>query len=885
MKSLKTGLLATAVAGIMGSGTAFANQQTVDQISQLKINYTVVDNHAALHGVDCASLGADWASCNKATIRLTNDGDAITGKDWAIYFSSIRRILSVDNARFKVTHIIGDLHKLEPTDKFSAFPAGQAVDIPIINEYWQLFMSDVIPRWYVTSTDAQPKVIASTDTEDLNQIVTPIRGDLWKSTAADNNVLMTAEVRFEKNNDVKLLNASSLRGQIVPTPRVVNVHDRDVDLSHGVKLDLSALPKPSAEAITERFSLLGLKTDRGYPVRTEISAPSFQGKEAVPGAYTLKIDEKGALVTGYDRAGVFYGLQSILSLVPAEGPMKIATLEARDAPRFQYRGLFIDVARNFHSKAAILRALEQMAALKLNKFHLHLSDDEGWRIEIPGLPELTEVGGKRCHDLTEKTCLLPQLGSGPDSSTNGSGWFSRADYIEILKYAKARQIDVIPEIDMPAHARAATISMEARYDRLMKEGKEKAANEFRLLDPDDTSVTTGVQFYDRTGYLNPCLPSSRHFVDKVMGEIQKMHEEAGLPLTTWHFGGDEAKNIYLGAGYTDKNNPQEGKGQIEQRNQDKPWAKSAVCQVMLKEGKVADIEHLPSWFAVEVSQLVNQHGIAKMQAWQDGLKHAKDATDFATQKTAVNFWDTLFWDGAESVNDWANKGYEVVISNPDYVYLDHPYEVNPQEPGFYWATRFSDERKIFGFAPNNLPQNAETSLDRDGNPFEGKADKEWPGAYGLSAQIWSEIVRTDEEMEYRLFPRLFSVAERAWHQAAWEQDYLKGKSYKAGVTHHVDAKAQNKDWIRFANILGSRELAKMEKASIAFRLPVPGAKITNGKLEANTSFPGMIIEYSTNGGSSWQRYDDNAQPQVQGAVNVRTVSADGKRFSRIDTVR
>lgn len=185
---------------------------------------------------------------------------------------------------------------------------------------------------------------------------------------------------------------------------------------------------------------------------------------------------------------------------------------------------------------------------------------------------------------------------------------------------------------MPAHARAATISMEARYDRLMKEGKEKAANEFRLLDPDDTSVTTGVQFYDRTGYLNPCLPSSRHFVDKVMGEIQKMHEEAGLPLTTWHFGGDEAKNIYLGAGYTDKNNPQEGKGQIEQRNQDKPWAKSAVCQAMLKEGKVADIEHLPSWFAVEVSQLVNQHGIAKMQAWQDGLKHAKDATDFATKK-------------------------------------------------------------------------------------------------------------------------------------------------------------------------------------------------------------------------------------------------------------
>jgi N-acetyl-beta-hexosaminidase len=137
---------------------------------------------------------------------------------------------------------------------------------------------------------------------------------------------------------------------------------------------------------------------------------SFQGQDAVPGAYTLKIDEKGAQVTGYDRAGVFYGLQSILSLLPAEGPMKIAALEARDAPRFQYRGLFIDVARNFHSKAAILRALDQMAALKLNKFHLHLSDDEGWRIEIPGLPELTEVGGKRCHDLTEKPACCRNWG-------------------------------------------------------------------------------------------------------------------------------------------------------------------------------------------------------------------------------------------------------------------------------------------------------------------------------------------------------------------------------------------------------------------------------------------------------------------------------------------
>ncbi|VTR24794.1 Chitobiase precursor [Serratia fonticola] len=105
-----------------------------------------------------------------------------------------------------------------------------------------------------------------------------------------------------------------------------------------------------------------------------------------------------------------------------------------------------------------------------------------------------------------------------------------------------------------------------------------------------------------------------------------------------------------------------------------------------------------------------------------------------------------------------------VISNPDYVYMDFPYEVSPDEHGYYWGTRFSDEQKIFSFAPNNLPQNAETSVDRDGNHFTAKSDKPWPGAYGLSAQLWSEVVRTDQQMEYMIYPRAVSLAERAWHR-------------------------------------------------------------------------------------------------------------------------
>lgn len=884
MKRVKSSVLGGIISALLCSGAACAGQETVDAISKLTLNYRIDDNQAALHGVDCAALGADWASCSKATIKLTNAGEAVTSKDWTIWFPSIRRVLNIDSDQFKVTHVVGDLHKLEPTDKFTGFPAGQSIEIPVINEYWQLFMTDVIPRWYVTSGDAKPTVIESTNTEDLNQFVAPL-GDQWKRTPDDKSILMTAEARFEKNSDVKLLNAEMLRGHIIPTPKQVTLYGQNVDLSQGVQLEPDGLSSETIKAVEARFARLGIKTGAGYPLHISLNKEKFSGDDAVSGAYILNIDEKEAQIVGYDAAGAFYGLQSVMSLVPMQGDKKIATLKVKDAPRFSYRGMFIDVGRNFHTKPAILRAIDQMAALKMNKFHFHLTDDEGWRIEIPGLPELTEIGGKRCHDVTEKSCLLPQLGSGPDSNNNGSGWFTRDDYIEIVKYAAARHVQVSPEIDMPAHARAAVIAMEARYDRLMKEGKEKEANAFRLLDPTDTSNTTGVQYYNRTGYLNPCLDSSLNFVNKVVSEIQNMHKEAGQPLETWHFGGDEAKNIYLGAGYTDKANPVPGKGLIDMSQQDKPWAKSEVCQTLLKEGKFQDLDHLPSWFAIQVSKVVNEHGIDKIQAWQDGFKDAKDASAFATKRVGVNFWDTLYWGGADSANDWANKGYEVIISNPDYLYLDFPQEVDPQEPGYYWGTRFSDERKLFAFAPDNLPQNAETSVDRDGNAFTSGSEKRWPGAYGMSAQVWSEVVRTDDELEYRLFPRLLSVAERAWHRADWELDYQAGREFKGGETHFVDVKALEQEWVRFANLLGQRELAKIDTQGIAYRLPVPGARIANGKLQANISLPGMAIQYSTDEGKTWQRYDDGAQPQVSGKVQVRSVSPDGKRVSRVVSTR
>lgn len=886
MKIFKPALLAAALFGTftLPAHSATPDQQTVEQISKFGVHYQVTDNQAADRGVDCGALGADWASCSRATITLTNPGAELTSNNWAIYISNVRQVLKVDNEQFKITHLVGDLTRLEPTSKFQGIPAGGSVEIPIILEYWQIFITDVMPRWYVTAGEAAPKIIASTDTDDLTRFVGSFN-DRWKRTADDQNVLMQPVSRFEKNSDISAVPAQALRGQITPTPLNLTVHEADADLSSGVALSLPALSEASRAVISQHFARLGVsENSRGYAIKGQVAPKKFSAELAKPGAYQLEITQKGAEIVAYDNDGLFYGVMSILSLLPAEGAPKMATLSASDAPRFAYRGAFLDVARNFHSKEAVMRLLDQMAAWKMNKFHFHLSDDEGWRIEIPGLPELTDIGSKRCHDLTEQRCLLPQLGSGPFSDNTGSGYLTREDYKEILRYASARHITVIPEIDVPAHARAAVVSMEARYQRLMKEGKPEQASEYRLVDPTDTSNTTSVQFYDRTSYLNPCLESSQHFIDKVMNEMQKMHQEAGQPLKIWHFGGDEAKNIRLGTGYSDKNNPQPGTGLLDMSKEDKPWAKSQVCQKLIDSGKVSDMAHLPSYFAQEVSHLIKKHGINSMQAWQDGLKESTGIASFATPHVAVNFWDTVFWGGFDSVNDFASKGFDVIISNPDYLYLDFPSEVNPLERGYYWGTRYNDERRIFGFAPDNLPQNAETSRDRDGKTFSAKSDKPWPGAYGISTQLWSETVRTDADMEFMFYPRLLSVAERAWHRASWELDYQPGREFVGGQTHHVDESARLQDWQRFASLLGQRELAKLDKSGIAWRLPVPGARIADGKLEMNVAMPGLPLEYSLDKGASWQRYSAGNPPQVSGEVQIRTASPDGKRFSRVETL-
>ena len=416
---------------------------------------------------------------------------------------------------------------------------------------------------------------------------------------------------------------------------------------------------------------------------------------------------------------------------------------------------------------------------------------------------------------------------------------------------------------MPAHARAAVVSMEARA--------KKGDDTYRLTDPEDETHLLTIQFYDRTSIINPCLDSSVRFVEKLVTEVKQMHDQAGVPLDSYHFGGDEAKNILLGAGYSSY--PEDLKQQ--------PFSKSPACQAKVLADSSFDIEKIANYWAIAVNKILAENGIGEMVAWEDGLR-GTTKEQYGTQSVAVNFWETLFWGGINGLTEIAEDGFDIIMSNPDYLYFDFPYEVNPEERGYYWAARFNSVYKVFTFAPENLAQNAETSTDRDGNDMSVTTPSvPEPAIYGMQGQTWSETIRTDDQYYEMAFPRVLAVAERAWHRASWELNWSPGTTYNT-TTDLVPKNELADDYNGFVTKLGCNEVFKLQKLGINYRIAPPGASIdAAGVLTANSEMPCTLIMYSLNEGSTWLNYSGPVEVGAGKAVHLQSVSSGGSLKSRV----
>lgn len=871
------------------ASTALFSTRGRDKVAEipdsLAIVYDVVENHGGdafdpNSSPNCQSLSAEFSSCSVTNLHLKDATGSLNDGNWKIYFHSIRRILRVDSNEFSVSLVNGDLNYLEPTDGFTGFD-GSVKTIGLVTEFNHLIESDFMPRYWLVRDGGEVTLINNTDEDtDESQYATTISGANQAAFNGENNILATASSRFTRNSDVQsaaaALSAQDIQSRIIPRPTSVTPGTGTLDIGSGFSFAGTELSAAAVAALQARQSQF-MSTNNSVPLTAVIDS----GLAA--GSYTLDVTTTGIALAGSDEASLFYAAQSLLALVqPGVGTMP--AISVVDSPRFDYRGMHIDVARNFHSLDSLKRLMDQMAAYKMNTLHMHLSDDEGWRLEIPSLPELTSVGARRLFQLdgagnvTEGGGLMPQLGSGPNSNNQGSGFYSQADFIELLRYATDRHIDVIPEFDMPAHARAAVVSMRARAVNL---GDANDIN-VRLDDPADDSRYLTIQHYN-DGILNPCLPGTYNFVEAIINDVQAMYTTAGLSLDAWHMGGDEARNVFTGGGFQDVNaSDRVGfRGDITRSDWDFPWESSPACEAFIANTDgVSSRDDIQPYFVKQVAQRVADAGIPTFYAYQD-IYDGIDADDLATQNAGVGYWEPVAtFAGYNIINDFSNRGFQTVVAVPDFLYFDFPQEVDPEERGYYWATRFTDTRKVFSFAPENLPQNAETSVNRDGNRWSATGDTANQGFIGMQGQLWSETVRTPEQFDYMVFPRLLALAERAWTKGSWELDYAPGVTFSES-TSRVDINALNNDYASFAAALGTKELRKLDAAGVLYRVSVPGASSDGGQLTMNSDLPGLPLEYSTDG-NNFTAYTPGAS--ANGVVAIRARSADGSRTGRVDSL-
>jgi hexosaminidase len=843
-----------------------AKQTDIDNIAKsLDVKYRLISN---IPTEKCDKKTSDGA-CFEVELSFTAT-EAITVNNWSIYFSQISPVQSYESEDLSIRHLNGDLHQISLLDKFSGFKKGETKKLVFRSDFWMLSESDAMPNYLITANDLETRVIESTKTaidketglESLPFVVTfDDKSNQFMRSSSDKTQWLTTQSLYQRNAngvDSSVVDDSAVARAIIPTPKSVQYDENNavIDISKGLKVDFSNVTSSEVKVALERLTTLGLtQSTNGLPLTLQIN----HNDDKPMGSYTLDVTSKNIRIIGVDANGVFNGLQSLASLYTL-GSNNLPIVSVTDEPHYVFRGMLVDVARNFHSKAFILDLLDQMAAYKLNKLHLHLGDDEAWRLEIPTLPELTELSSKRCFDTQEQTCLISQLGAGIDPNSSVNGYYSVSDYSEILQAASARHIQVIPSLDMPGHSRAAMKAMTARYNKYQALEDEVKAKQFLLDDFDDKTQYSSVQFYnDNT--INVCLESSYDFVIEVMTQVKKIHQDAGQPLTRYHIGADETAGA---------------------------WIESPACKefVANNDKGVTKMSELGAYFIERVAGILSDLDI-ETAGWSDGMEHTR--TENMPAIVQANAWDALFWEGHNKVHQLTNRNWQIVISTPDVLYFDFPYEASPKEHGYYWASRHTNTEKVFQFMPDNLPVHAEFWLDRQDKPYVSD-DTKTPLAkgqkfLGIQAQLWSENTRNDEMAEHKVFPRLLALAERAWYLPNWAVPYdYKGVKYSQETEFFTDELKTKRDqsWHIFANVLGKKEFSKLELSGLDYRLPTVGAVIEKGILKANIAFPGLVIEYKEDQSALWKEY--RLPVEVEGPVQVRSRSINRLRTGRITNV-
>lgn len=512
-------------------------------------------------------------------------------------------------------------------------------------------------------------------------------------------VFFSVQAHCQKNNVEALL---------IPAPVSVTSGTGHFILNDktGVQLltdDASA--KRVSEFLLKKLSLV---TGRTIPVvvdtRNKSAANSIRFsliKDASLGdeGYTLNVTTSGISIAANKPAGLFYGMQSLFQLMPKEIESSsvaknikwtVPVCSITDYPRFGWRGLMFDVSRHFFTKAEVKEFIDKMVKYKFNLLHWHLADDEGWRIEIKGLPRLTEVGAWNAKRVGYFGTFAPPPADEP--RTYG-GFYTQEDIREIVKYAQDRFVNILPEIDVPGHSLAAVVSYPdlsctPGADTLHVRSGES------IMDWSHGQPPTAL--VDNT--LCPANEKVYEFLDKVMTQVAQL-----FPFEYIHVGGDECPKNF--------------------------WEKSdAVKTLMQKEG-LKNMDEVQSYFEKRLEKIVESKG-KKFMGWDEILQGG------LAPNAAV-----MSWQGMKGGIEAAKMKHDVVMSPTTYAYLDYMQGDVAIEPRVYATLRLN---KAYEFEP--VPDGVEAKYIIGGQAnlwteqiynMRHMEYMLWPRAMAISETVWS----------------------------------------------------------------------------------------------------------------------------------------------------
>ena len=490
----------------------------------------------------------------------------------------------------------------------------------------------------------------------------------------------------------------------IPQPKEMQVLSDQFQLTRRAGITIET-PNPELERIAHYFNSkiapatgFELRLKQRGNIRFKLTDDTSLGAEG----YHLLVKHSGVTITAHQPAGIFYGVQTLLQMFPPEirgkeeqknKVWKIACVDITDKPQFAWRGMMLDVSRHWFTKEEVKKYIDELAEYKMNVFHWHLTDDQGWRLEIKSLPRLAEVGAWRAPRVGQWWHREPQQ---PGEEATYGGFYTQENVKEVLAYAAERYVRVIPEIDVPGHSLAALVA----YPEL---ACMKAP----------TAVNVGNKFYgEDENTLCIGKEETFEFMDKVLTEVAALFPDEYI-----HIGGDECFKGF--------------------------WHKCPRCQARMKTEKLKNENELQSYFIHRMESLLKEKG-KKLIGWDEisegGL--APDAT-------------VMSWRGMEGGIQAAKAGHHVIMTPAEHCYIDLWQGEPSVEPDTYSMCRLKDSYS-FNPVPEGVPAEmilgGQGNLWAESVPtFRHAEYMAWPRGWALAEVLWTGPEQTNWD---KFWPRV-----------------------------------------------------------------------------------------------------------------------------------